>query len=156
MNEKNRFSLIATLSIAAFIFALYLLKTLTIPILLAVILAYILDPLIDKLETYKIGRSPAILLLTLITVFFLHIAALIILPAIEGEIKKVVKKLPAYMEVLKNEALPKIEHMISKVLPGKALNLSSIIEEGESALRKAPIDIWKSLLSGMTSTLKGT
>lgn len=156
LNEKSKFSLIATLAIAAFIFGLYLLKAVTIPILIAVILAYILDPLIDKLETYKIGRSPAILLLTLITVFFLLIATVIILPAIEGEIKTVVKKLPAYMEVIKNEALPKIEGIISKVLPGKVINLSSIIAEGESALRKAPIDIWKSLLSGMTSTLKGT
>lgn len=156
LNEKTRFSLIATIAIAAFIFALYLLKTVTIPILIAVILAYLLDPLIDRLETYKIDRSTAILLLTFITVFFLLIAALIILPAIEGEIKTAVNKLPAYIEVLQKEALPKIEHIISKVLPGKPLDLSSIIAEGESALSKAPIDLWKSLLSGMTSTLKGT
>jgi predicted PurR-regulated permease PerM len=156
LNEKNRFTLIATLAIVAFIFALYLLKTVTIPILIAVILAYLLDPLIDKLETYKINRSPAILLLTLLTVFVLLIAALILLPAIEGEIKTAINKLPAYIEVFQSEALPKIERMVSKVLPGKAFSLSSIIAEGESALRKAPIDIWKSLLAGMTSTLKGT
>lgn len=156
LNEKSRFSLIATIAIAAFIFTLYLLKAVTIPILIAVILAYLLDPLIDKLETYKIGRSPAIILLTLITVFILLIAALILLPAIEGEIKTAINKLPAYVEVFQSEALPRIEQIISKVLPGKSISLSSMIAEGESALRKAPVDIWKSLLSGMTSTIKST
>ena len=156
LNEKNRFTLIAISSIAAFIFALYLLKTVTIPILIAVTLAYLLDPLIDRLETYKIDRTHAILMLTTITVFCLFIAALIILPAIEGEIKTAVNKLPAYVKVFKNEILPNVEEFLSRVLPGKSLDLSSIIVEGESALRKAPIDLWKGLLSGMTSTLKGT
>jgi len=156
LNEKNRFSLIAIVAIAAFIFALYLLKTVIIPILIAIILAYLLDPLIDRLESYKIGRGPAILILTLMTVFLLLIAALILLPAIEAELKTAIKKLPGYIEVFKKNVLPGIENMISRIMPGESFSLSGIMAEGEAAIRKVPIDIWKSLLTGMTSTLKGT
>ena len=156
LNEKNRFSIIVSLALIMFIYALYLLKAVTIPILIAISLAYLLDPLIDKLETYKLGRTPSIILLTCTSVLLLCVAAFIILPAIEGELKTAIKKLPAYIEVIKKEALPEIERTISKVLPGKAFSLNGIMLEIEATIRKMPLDIWKSLLTGISSTLKGT
>ncbi|MDH3975490.1 MAG: AI-2E family transporter [Deltaproteobacteria bacterium] len=156
MTDIVKFRIVSALLLISFLYLLYALKSITIPIIIAVIIAYLLDPLIDKLETYKISRSIAIIILISVTVTLATLLLLLLVPAIEAEMRALIMKLPAYAETIKTTAIPFFENLASKLLPAESFNMNSILAEGENLLKSVPLDIWKSILAGMSSTLKST
>lgn len=156
MTDTIKFRIISALLLSSFLYLLYALKSITIPIIIAVIIAYLLDPLIDKLETYKISRTNAIISLVLATVIFLILMLLLLVPAIEAEIRGLINKLPQYINTVKTTAIPFIERIASKLLPAGSFNIESLLSESEKMLKTVPLDIWKSTLTTISSTLKST
>jgi len=78
------------------------------PFIAAGLLAYIGDPLVDKLETFKIRRTLAVVI-----VFFGLTLAMILLvallgPMIKTQVGGLAEKLPGYIEVLETKVLPTI------------------------------------------------
>ncbi len=85
---------------------LYLLAPVLTPFLIAIILAYIGDPLVDRLEDWGWSRA-----LSVVTVFvLLTLAGLVLLvilvPMLQQQISLLVEKLPGYLEWLRTTALP--------------------------------------------------
>jgi len=156
MKEEGRFRIITAAAIMAAVYLLYILKAVTIPIIIAVILAYLLDPLIDRMERLKVGRGTAILFLTFITVSFLLLAALFLIPAMEGELRAIAKKLPLYVKNFKANAAPAIEDVLSRYVPGMTFSVADVTARMEDMMKNVPVGIWNRILGGMTSTLKGT
>ncbi len=146
----------ALLLTVCLLYLLYYLRSITIPILAAAIFAYILDPVIDKFEKYHIGRSTSILLLTFVAVAFFCLLLLLIVPAIESELRNAVKNLPRYATTFKEEIGPFIDRMLLKISPNSGYSVDMLLKEGEGILKKVPLDIWKQVLTLMTSTFKGT
>lgn len=151
---KNRLLTLAGIAIA--IGALYFLRSVTMPIIVAAMIAYLLDPLIDKMEERKLGRSTSIFILLSAFIVSFITALLLLVPAIEAELATVVKKLPAYMNTLKDNAIPLIERLLASVFPGDRINLHSLLPEGKELVSKIPVDFWKRVVATLTSTLKGT
>lgn len=71
--------------------------TLTI-FFMALVIAFLLDPLVDKLERLKIHRTFAIIVLYSIFLLIISIAALIMFPIIAAQIKDVAIQFPSYLE----------------------------------------------------------
>ena len=86
-------------------FLIYLLAPILMPFLSAAVLAYIADPLVDKLEK-KISRTLAVSVvffgLSLLAILFL----LIILPLLERQIVVLAEKLPLYIDRAQAYLLP--------------------------------------------------
>lgn len=156
MTDIIKFRIISALLLATFLYFLYALKSITIPLIIAVIIAYLLDPLIDKFETYKISRSTSIIFLISITLIFIVLLLILLIPAIEGEMRSLIEKLPGYMETVKTTAIPFLEGLASKLMPERSFPMDKFLAEGEKLLKNIPLDIWKSILSAMSSTLKST
>jgi len=156
LTDIVKFRIVSALLLVTFLYLLYALKSITIPIIIAVFIAYLLDPVIDKLETYKISRSTAIIALISITVLFIISLLLILVPAIEAEMRALIKKLPGYIETIKVTAIPLLENLALKFMPTGSFNVDSMLAEGEKLLKGVPVDIWKSTLTTITSTLKSS
>jgi len=140
----------------ALISLFYSLRSVTIPVFIAAFLAYLLDPLIDRMESKKIERGRAVLLL-IITVSALFVAALmIIVPAIESEVRRISGNLPDYMARFKGETIPWLESLTGKLLPGAGISVESLIREGETLVRSLPMDIWKAAFRALSKTFSGT
>jgi len=80
-----------------------LLKTLLLPVLLAGVAYYLLNPLVDILERRKIKRIYSILLLFILIAGLITIILVGIIPVISNQITSLVNNIPTYWEQIRNE-----------------------------------------------------
>lgn len=156
METKWVYRLAALSFFIALIALFYSLRSVTIPIFIAAFLAYLLDPLIDRMESRKIERGRAVLLLIFVVSAVLVALLMVIVPAIESEVRRITGNLPDYMARFKGETLPWLESLIGKLLPGAGISMESLIREGESLIKSLPMDIWKTAFKTLSKTFSGT
>lgn len=90
--------------ILCFLYAFYrimnsysIIKDMVYTLIISIILAYLINPLVDYLEKGKMNRGLAVLFLYFLFVFGILILALIIIPNTGREIKNLLKLLPDYL-----------------------------------------------------------
>ncbi len=100
---RTRFWLIFA---AILIGLLYLLAPVLTPFLLAALLAYLGDPLIDRLEARKLSRSWAVTLVFGAIILGLLLLLLLLIPLSAHQFKGLMHKLPTYLDWLQTSILP--------------------------------------------------
>lgn len=85
---------------------LYLLGPVLVPFVGAIILAYVADPLADRLQTWKLPRTLAVVLVFVFLTIIALLLMLVLVPLIEDQIRVLVQKLPRYIDWLQAEGLP--------------------------------------------------
>lgn len=152
MDPKNKKLLIAFLiSLGAALIFLYLARRVVTPFFIAFALAYLLDPLVDRLEKWKLSRTPAVILL--LTLFFVVTAAatLVLVPLFRAQMEHLVQNIPSYMQTLQDWGRPLIEN-IGWLEPGK---IQEAINDGIQKMGELPVQflgnvsdfLWTSLSS---------
>lgn len=104
ISESNKWLLIVSLAIGAVL--LYLLAPVLTPFLTAALLAYLGDPLVDKLEARKVPRSGAVVLVFLVIFIVVITIPLVLLPLIEQQIAALIKNLPNYIDWFQTKVVP--------------------------------------------------
>lgn len=94
---------------ALFIGAIYLLSPVLAPFLFGAVLAYLGDPLIDRLEAHKIERERAVAMVFGVLIAIVLLLLLVLVPLSAHQFKVMVKRLPMYIEWLQNSILPWLE-----------------------------------------------
>lgn len=125
----------ALLTVAAVVTLLWLLSSagsVLAPFLLAMVLAYTLDPLVDKLERRRVSRSLAIGLLTVAAIGVLGVVFLLVLPAALRELGQVVQEAPLFFQRLGAWLESARERVLSVNIP--------LIDEDDLLLRLQNID----------------
>lgn len=88
---------------------IYLLSPILTPFLLAGIIAYIFNPLVTRMAIWKISRTlGTILVMTLLLSVFTALI-LIMVPLFEREVSRLIEKVPAYLEAVRNSLGPWLE-----------------------------------------------
>ncbi len=99
------------------IFALYLSKSILSPFIIALLLAYAFDPVIDVLEERQVPRTLAIgsvfILITIVLALFLFFG----LPTLQDQMMQAFEQFPVYLEHLRKNLLPAIESTLGIQLP---------------------------------------
>lgn len=85
---------------------IHLLGPVLTPFLISALLAYMADPLVDRLEKLKIPRAWAVVLVFLITLLLLVLLLLVLIPALVKEIAALFARVPEYLVWLQSRALP--------------------------------------------------
>jgi predicted PurR-regulated permease PerM len=93
-------------AIASLCLLVYLLKGILSPFLIAAILAYICNPLVDRLTRWNLSRTPATLLVLLLLVGIFALMVLIVAPLLQKEILQLAQRLPAYFTTLREHLDP--------------------------------------------------
>ena len=147
-----RWAIVAALVVGALGATLWVLKAALTPLAAAFVIAYLLDPLIDRFEARRVRRPFAIfLLLGLVgggVVGFL----LFVIPRLVREISALAEMMPVYLERFVGEVVPAIERRLGVELP-------KTIEAVLGELRGAELTVLgtaRDLLTGTLSTLTGT
>lgn len=96
---------------AAFLLLLYFLMPVLTPFVTAAILAYMCDPLVDKLsilgyKKYKFGRTTATVLVMLALTSIIAMLLLIIIPLLQKESLLIIERLPDIITNIRNTAEP--------------------------------------------------
>ncbi len=105
---------------------LYLLSPILTPFVISALLAYLGDPLADRLEARGLKRTPAVALVFSVLFVVLLLLLLLLIPRIEAQISQLLQKLPGYLAWLRGTALPYLQ----SILPGDAEGLDlSLLQE---------------------------
>ena len=83
--------------------ALYLLRGMLLPFVAGMAIAYLLDPICDRLVDMKISRTLATTILTLVFALFVVGGLMVLLPALVSQLAGFVERLPDYLEALRHQ-----------------------------------------------------
>lgn len=104
MSAQQQWLLLAVIALTGVI--LYLLGPVLVPFVSAAILAYVADPLVDRLQGWKLPRTLAVVVVFLVLITFALLLLLVLVPLIEEQIRVLVQKLPRYIDWLQAEGVP--------------------------------------------------
>ncbi|HTM45258.1 MAG TPA: AI-2E family transporter [Polyangiaceae bacterium] len=99
----------ALLAIAIGGFFLWWLSDVVTPIFLAYLIAYVFDPVIDKLEAWKIRRPLGILIVLIVSIGGTALFLALVLPTIAADVASAVRELPGKVSELWGSFVPWLE-----------------------------------------------
>ena len=150
MDPKNKKLLITFLiSLGVALIFLYLVRRVVTPFFIAFTLAYLLDPMVDKMGKWKLSRTPAVILL--LSLFFLVTLAgtAVLVPLFRVQMEQLAANLPNYLQTLQDWGRPLIEN-IAWLEPGK---IQQAVNEGMKKMGELPLQLLGNLTDFLWSSL---
>jgi len=131
----SRFAALQWLSFAVVaVVLMYLLSPILTPFVAAGILAYICNPLVQRLCAGKIPRTLAVLLVMSGLLLLFALLLLIMLPLLEKEISRFVIRLPDWIEAARMHLLPLLQRWFGTDLEWDSAALkNALLSHGQSA-----------------------
>jgi predicted PurR-regulated permease PerM len=102
------------------------------PVLVSLLLAYALDPAIDRLEARGWQRTTGILLFLVVGAVGVLVFLLFLYPTIAHLIGSVGERFPALIDLVRNDLLPWIERVSGQTLPA---SMSAVMDQYGESLR---------------------
>jgi predicted PurR-regulated permease PerM len=112
---------------------IYLLSPILTPFLLAAVIAYICNPMVTHMADKKIPRTVGAVVVMLLLLGVFAALILIMVPLFEEEARRLLNKMPAYLDMLRNHVVPWLE---------TRLNIS--LQLDMNILKQAISEHWKS------------
>jgi len=91
----------------------YLLAPVLTPFLVGALLAYLGDPLVDRLEAKKLSRTVSVVVVFIIILLFVTIIPLVLLPLIEQQISALAANFPKYIDWIQQHVVPIISQSLN-------------------------------------------
>lgn len=111
---------------------LWVLSPILAPFLAAAILAYIFDPLVDKLEAHRVSRTIGTVIAVLLLLLAVVLLALIVLPLFYQEVTQLSQEFPGFIEKLKTSVIPWINEKAGVAITLDSSSLRQFIAENAS------------------------
>ncbi|HIC81152.1 MAG TPA: AI-2E family transporter [Kiloniellaceae bacterium] len=99
----------------------YLLRSVLLPFVAGMAVAYLLDPVCDRLEKWKLSRTWATTIVTIAFLLICVIILLILVPAIVSQIATLIERAPVYLSAIQRE-IGELIAMLKDRLPPETLN----------------------------------
>lgn len=132
-----------------FAWAVYMARVVLFPFVVAFGLAYLLDPLIDRLEKLKMSRSFAIFLAFFFLILLLAVAAMILGPLVWGQVEAFAENIPEYIKYMEKTALP----WLMSIPEMDRAKMEELLRQAMGAMGDLPLTIIKGISSGIWSGL---
>ncbi len=104
MTDSQKWLVFAFIAGSAWL--VYLLAPVLMPFAFAAMLAYLGDPLTDKLETYRLSRTNAVLVVFSVMTLVFVLVLLLLVPLLEYQVEHFLTNLPAYVAWLNETVIP--------------------------------------------------
>lgn len=115
--------------IAISVALVYVLRPILTPFIVSAILAYLGDPLVDRLQRFKLSRSFAVLVVFVITILAVLLVLLLVLPMVTRELAALFAHIPDVLTWFQQQALPWLNRHLGMdmnvMAPGKLAALLS-------------------------------
>ncbi len=112
-------------ALAVFLLALYELGAVLTPFVAGMAVAYLLDPVVERLERKGLSRTWATTLVTLGFGLLVLAVLLVVAPVLVGQIAGFARRLPQYVDALRARALPLVDLARDALPPGTVDKLQS-------------------------------
>lgn len=144
--KRQAFFGLATL--AGFILFLFLFRTILLPFIVGMALAYFLDPVADRLERLGLNRFMATTLILVTFIFVFVLALMIIIPVLATQLNDFIQHVPGYVSELQNFIATSNARWLPGWLDGQMVtikeNFSKLLTEGAGFVATLVAQIWNS------------
>ena len=127
---------------------IYLFSDILLPFVAGMILAYILDPVADKLEDMGLSRMAATTTILIFSLLFFILALLIIVPLLSKQLGEFIEQIPSYIKALQAFLVSDAVMRVTQFLPVETSDLQgyvgNFVDDGARWLSR----LLGSLLSG--------
>lgn len=127
---------------------LYLLSPILTPFLLAAVIAYICNPMVSRLARNNIPRTAGTILVMLLSLVAFSALILIMVPLFQKEAGRLLDKMPAFLDMLKNHIIPWLEARLDISLEPDMEVLKEAVSEHWQSAGGVAAKILPSLTSG--------
>lgn len=153
IERSVRLAIIGATVLGAVLAALWLLKGALTPLVLALVVAYLFDPLIDRFEARGVSRRTAIFALLVIVAVALFGVAFVLIPAMQRDVTALSERLPGYLERGLSALGPRLESEFGFRLPRSVHDAIESLRSGEI---QVPLDAVRGLLERVLRGITGT
>ena len=122
VSESQRWFWLALLLLSGWLF--YLLAPVLTPFFIAALLAYLGDPLVDRLEARGASRTLSVVIVFFGMTLMLVVALLLLIPLLQQQIAQLVHVLPDYIAWISNNVVPWLEEKLG--ISREQLNLAAV------------------------------
>ncbi len=143
------FGVVATVGVAV----LWLLKGALTPLAVAFVLAYLFDPIIDRFEARRVGRSVAIFLLLGAAIVLTLVFATLVVPKMQDDLVALSEALPGYVDRALGSVAPTLEKTLGIALPH---SVQGALERVRDAGLSIPLDTLREWLGRAVVVATGT
>lgn len=127
MTDSSKWLVLAAFAVAGIL--LYLLAPILTPFIMAAVLAYISDPLVDRLQARKLPRTLAVVTVFAGLTSIAVLTLLVLVPMIERQIDVFAEKLPSYINLFQTRLLPRIYQLLGVTeTDGQLFDLKSSLQ----------------------------
>lgn len=95
----------------------YALRSILYLVLFSCFIAYLLDPLVRRLERFRIGRTAAIVLAGLLVGIVFFALARVLSPLLQAELRRAAERLPHYLQTFQKQVVPWLRQTARIELP---------------------------------------
>jgi len=106
---------------------MWLLAPVLMPFAVAAMLAYLSDPLADRLERFGLGRSLAVSIVFVVLILVIAAVLLLLVPLIARQIENLVQNFPRYVEWARDKAVPSLQAKLH--LDPNAFDTDRLVEQ---------------------------
>jgi predicted PurR-regulated permease PerM len=153
IERSLRVAIVAAAALAAVFGLLWVLKGALTPLVSALLLAYLFDPLIDRFEARRVRRGLAVVIVVLVLGVVVVGFLVFLLPRVIAEMAVLGQELPAYLERVLVQLIPRFEETTGVAVPRTVEELLQRVRAGELQL---PLDALRSLLQQLVGFVTGT
>lgn len=104
---------------------IWLLSPILMPFALAAVFAYLGDPLVDRLERWRLPRGLAASIVFVVMLLIVALALLLLVPLIQRQVAHLIAALPAYAAWVTQTAIPWVEHKLD--IPASELDVGTVL-----------------------------
>lgn len=104
ISDSQKWFMLAALLVGAGL--IYLLAPILTPFLIAALLAYLGDPLADRLQALRLPRSVAVLVVFILIIAVFALTILLLVPVIENQLTGLINAIPSYIEWINRSLAP--------------------------------------------------
>jgi predicted PurR-regulated permease PerM len=133
MTDSQKWLVLALIAFGGWL--VYLLSPVLLPFVFSAILAYLGDPLTDRLEAHRLSRTQSVLVVFSVMSLVLVLVLFLLIPQLEVQIANFLGSLPAYAEKINSVLLPWLEQRFGITL--KPVEINELINIVKSHWEKA-------------------
>ena len=127
---------------------LYVFRTVLLPFIAGMALAYLLDPIADRLEAMGASRLAATIIILLVFVIAFTLALILVVPVLSNQLSGLITRMPDYITRLQslvaNSQSQWLQNLIGESANNIRDNLDGLLQQGASWLTTLVGSIWNS------------
>ncbi|HMA13142.1 MAG: AI-2E family transporter [Bacteroidota bacterium] len=127
---------------------IYLLRSVLLPFVAGMAVAYLLDPVCDRLERWKMSRTWATVVVTVCFVLVCVLVLLLIIPLVVSQAADFAERLPQYAAALEREARQLIDLVRDRLDPASEEKLRSLMGDTANKVFGWLADVIGGIVSG--------